>query len=226
MSVPLRSRSELLAADLAGAEVDPNEVEKALAFFRSVSEPKRFFDYLRTVVNNGEAVIRSRRTLGYYRDLLAACERHLRGLDAPTARYTLGWAIRLLRYYKAVPQSERPSFGRIGGVRESEPARNVEERTAPPVEQAPAPSKPVGPAIPEVGSVFTATISALDASAAVIAVPGCTAEQAIALLSADVADLRKYRLGNPARVEVIALKTQRSGRVLVIVKPGPKAQKG
>lgn len=62
----------------------------------------------------------------------------------------------------------------------------------------------------------------MDASAAVIEVPGFTRERAVALLSADVADLRRYKLGNAARVEVTELKTQRSGRVLVLVKPAPK----
>lgn len=87
------------------------------------------------------------------------------------------------------------------------------------------PARPAGPQIPGVGEVFTGKILELDASAAAIAVPGFSAEQALALMSADVADLRKYKVGNAARVEVMELKTQRSGRVLVIVKPAPKPKK-
>ena len=77
--------AETLAADLAGASVDPNEAQKALAYLRSKRESKALFDYLRVVSNNGGAVIRSGRTLRYYRDLLAICQCHLR----------------LLRYYRA-----------------------------------------------------------------------------------------------------------------------------
>jgi len=41
-----------------------------------------------------------------------------------------------------------------------------------------------------------------------------------------VADLRRYKVGNAARVEVVEQKTQRSGRVLLIVKPAPRPRDG
>ncbi len=207
--------AELLAADLAGAGVDPNEAQKALAYLRANRDPQRFFAYLRAVNQDGRAVVRSGQTLEYYKNLLAASERHLRGLDANELVYTLGWAIRLLRYYKAVPQAARPTVTPMQGQ------RDAALTTLP--KQAPVKPAPSGPTMPEVGMVFTAKISEMDASTAVIKVPGFTAEQALALLSSDVANLRKYRVGNAARVEVVEAKTQRSGRVLLIVKPGPKA---
>ncbi len=97
--------SEALAADLAGAQVDPNEAQKALAYLRSKGQSRALFEYLQSVVNNGQAVIRSGRTLGYYRDLLAICQRHLRPLqgDYPQLLSTFAWSLRLLRYYRAVP---------------------------------------------------------------------------------------------------------------------------
>ena len=67
--------AEALAADLAGAGVDPNEAQKALAYLRSRRSGKAFFDYLQAVVNNGQVVIRSRQTLDYYRVLQQACQR-------------------------------------------------------------------------------------------------------------------------------------------------------
>lgn len=209
------SRLELLAADLAGAQVDPNEAQKALAYLRSVRDPRRFFDYLRAINQDGRAVIRSNQTLGYYRELLAACERHLRGLDAQEMAYTLGWAIRLLRYYRVVPQASRPHLA---------PARAEERRPAAPMAEPPPPPPPAksGPELPAVGETFTGKITEMDASMAILAVPGFLAEKAIGLLSADVADLRRYKVGNAARVEVIEQKTQRSGRVLLIVRPAPK----
>src|SRR5262245_4963828 len=98
--------AESLAADLAGARVDPNEAQKALAYLRGKRDARLFFDYLRAIVDDGRAVIRSGQTLNYYRDLLAASERRLRGMSAEEMAQTLGWAIRLLRYYRAVPDAE------------------------------------------------------------------------------------------------------------------------
>ncbi|NTV63977.1 MAG: hypothetical protein HGA65_10635 [Oscillochloris sp.] len=85
--------------------MDPNEAQKALAYLRSKGEGKALFSYLQAVVNNGQAVIRSGRTLGYYRDLLTICQRHLRPLqsDYKLLLATFAWSLRLLRYYRAVP---------------------------------------------------------------------------------------------------------------------------
>jgi hypothetical protein len=98
--------AQLLAADLAGANVDVNEAQKALAYMLTQEKPRQFFDYLRTINRHGYTVVRSNRTIGYYRDLQAACERHLDGMEIDEMRQTLGWALRLLRYYKAVPDAE------------------------------------------------------------------------------------------------------------------------
>jgi len=46
-------------------------------------------------------VIRSNQTLDYYRNLQSACQRHLRGMAYEELALTLGWALRLLRYYRA-----------------------------------------------------------------------------------------------------------------------------
>ncbi len=105
--------AETLAADLAGAKVDPNEAQKALAYLRKNRDEKQFFAYLRAIVQDGRAVIRSGRTLDYYRNLLTACERHLRGMPADEMAQTLGWAIRLLRYYKAVPDAARKEHSQL-----------------------------------------------------------------------------------------------------------------
>ncbi len=97
-----------LAADLAGAEVDPNEAQKALSYLRSKGKNEALFDYLKAIMNNGSVVIRSRRTLNYYRALEHACEYHLRPIAQKESSYqtlllTFGWSLRLLRYYRAVP---------------------------------------------------------------------------------------------------------------------------
>jgi hypothetical protein len=142
-------------------------------------------------------------------------------MEAREMAYTLGWAIRLLRYYRAVPAAPRPPAQRQG--RPVAPSTAAQPREArPEAALSPAPAHPTAPQLPTVGEVFTGKITQLDASAAVIEVPGFAPEKAIGLLSADVADLRRYRVGNAARVEVIELKTQRSGRVLALLKPAPR----
>lgn len=109
------------------------------------------------------------------------------------------------------PEAARPPRG--------EPARP--EQATPPL----PPPIPAAPQIPAVGEVFTGKIKEMDTSAAVIEVPDFAPDQALALLSADVANLRRYRVGNAARVEVVEQKTQRSGRVLLVVKPAPPKPK-
>jgi hypothetical protein len=98
-----------LASDLAEAEVDPNEAQKTLAYLRSKQESDALFDYLQAVVTNGRVVIRSNRTLGYYTDLEKACRKHLTPLkkDYPVMLQTFAWSLRLLRYYRQVPESVR-----------------------------------------------------------------------------------------------------------------------
>ncbi len=103
------SIAEALAADLAGAGVDPNEAQKALAYLRSKRNGKALFEYLQAVVTNGNVVVRSGQTLNYYRDLQSACQRHLRPLQDDYQHMVLafGWSLRLLRYYRAVPAAAR-----------------------------------------------------------------------------------------------------------------------
>lgn len=148
--------AEALAADLAGARVDPNEAQKALAYLRGKRDPKRFFDYLQAVVNNGQVVIRSRQTLDYYRALQQICQRHLRGMAYQEMAETLGWAIRLLRYYRVVPeavQRQERSAPQPSPRREEAPhtppvgSEAREERSAP--QPTPAPAQPQDPATPQ-----------------------------------------------------------------------------
>lgn len=88
---------------------DPNEVSFALATLRqmlSEQEGKReigpqFFRFVDTVVREGRAVVRSGRTLDYYRQILEVCREHLSPYqdDPEKMAYILGWAARLMRYY-------------------------------------------------------------------------------------------------------------------------------
>ncbi|MCG8349958.1 MAG: hypothetical protein MI924_19510 [Chloroflexales bacterium] len=205
--------AETLAADLAGASVDPNEAQKALAYLRSKRESKALFDYLRAVSNNGGAVIRSGRTLGYYRDLLAICQRHLRPLQDDYAQMlaTFAWSLRLLRYYRAVSwAAEEKAAGK------SRKGIAVEAQVSVP------PARPAGPTIPAVGDIFTGPILDADESAVIIEAPGFAVEDVIGVIKAEHMGARKYRIGNAARVEVVNVRTLKNGRVIVEVKSAPK----
>jgi hypothetical protein len=210
------SRAEWLAADLAGARVDINEAQKALAYLRKARTPQQFFDYLRAIVRDGRAVIRSGQTLGYYRDLLAACERHLRGMDADRMAQTLGWAIRLLRYYRAFPQSA-PSR-EVGATQPTAPAR-------PATEPAPAPPRPqpAAPQLPEVGDIFTGRVLEVGEDAVVVEVPKFDPRVALGVIRTERLGGRQYQVNNPARVEVIGV-SQKKGRTILELKPAPRRQ--
>lgn len=175
------SIAEALAADLAGAQVDPNEAQKALAYLRSQGNGKALFDYLHAIVNNGRVVIRSGRTLGYYRELLAACERHLGPLkdDYEQMLLTFGWSLRLLRYYRAVPEAAKehktqqrqqshpaPQAAQKRSTQErqqSRPEPAQPQQPEPAAQPAPKPKPAPAPArLPQVGETFRGKIEEVD----------------------------------------------------------------
>lgn len=60
----------------------------------------------------------------------------------------------------------------------------------------------------------------IDESAVAIEVPGFAAPQTLGVIEADNLAGRKYREGNAARVEVIGVRTLKSGRTIVELKTG------
>ena len=82
-------------------KADVNELSKCIGFLRDNPDGALFFDYLDTVIAEGRAVVRSGRTLGYYRAIRDACRQHLTPYkdDPETMAQILGWAARLMRYY-------------------------------------------------------------------------------------------------------------------------------
>jgi hypothetical protein len=210
----LTSRAALLAADLAGAHVDINEAQKALAYLRKARTPERFFDYLRAIVRDGRAVIRSNQTLDYYRELLAACERHLRGMDAAEMAQTLGWAVRLLRYYRAFP--EHAPSREVGAGQRAEPVRPTTESALRP--------QPAAAQLPEVGDIFGGQVLAVDPQGVRVKVKNLGEDVAIGVIKADALAGKQYRVGDTARVEVIGKRTIRSGVVVLDLRPAPRRQ--
>lgn len=95
--------AQLLVLD----KTDVNELDKAIAYLRVNSEqPKagsKFFKYLSILVKNGEYISHSNKTVEYYESIAEACQqlqpyKH----DALLMIQILGWAKRLMRYYRKV----------------------------------------------------------------------------------------------------------------------------
>ncbi len=220
--------AELLAADLAGARVDHNEAQKVLAYARSQRNSKALFDYLQAVVSNGRAVIRSNQTLDYYRNLQSACLRHLRGMDYDDLIQTLGWAIRLMRYYREFPD-KAPKRAVAGGDAPA-PQPAAKESSDPAAAQAPpAQSSAAAPAKPalalQVGSVFTGKVIEGDENYFVIEAPGYSKDRVIAVLKRDASTPNFVVDKDMARVEITGIRESRSGRTILDVRRAPKAKR-
>ncbi|MEH2411433.1 hypothetical protein [Nostoc sp.] len=101
-----------LAITLVKEDTDVNEVGKVIAYLRSIVEQpdagRRFFSYLKTLVTNGWQIGHSGRTTGYYRSIERACNQYLQSqqANAQAMLKILGWAMRLMRYYKVSPIEE------------------------------------------------------------------------------------------------------------------------
>ncbi|NJK51729.1 MAG: hypothetical protein HC936_01195 [Leptolyngbyaceae cyanobacterium SU_3_3] len=97
-----------IAQTLVKQETDANELGKAIAYFRFAMQQEpasagtRFFKYLKTLVNNGRSIGHSGRTPDYYRSIDKACNTYLHEYQTKpvTLLQILGWAMRLMRYYK------------------------------------------------------------------------------------------------------------------------------
>ncbi len=214
--------AELLAADLAGAQVDHNEAQKVLAYVRSQRNSKALFDYLQAVVSNGRAVIRSNQTLDYYRNLQSACLRHLRGMDYDDLIQTLGWAIRLMRYYREFPD-KAPKRTVADSAPAQQPPDAAREKAPPAQSSAATPAKPA--LALEVGSVFTGKVIEGDENYFVIEAPGYSKDRVIAVLKRDESTPNFVVDKDMARVEITGIRESRSGRTILDVRRAPKAKR-
>ena len=98
--------ADAIARQLVLDEVDVNELRKAIAYLRETVDKedagKNFFDYLKTLVRHGDTIGHSKRTVGYYRSLDTICSQYLSDYqaDPPRMLFLLGWAARLVKYYR------------------------------------------------------------------------------------------------------------------------------
>lgn len=97
-----------IAQTLVKEQTDVNELGKAIGYLRNAVNQNqadansRFFKYLKTLVGNGRQIGHSGKTTDYYRSIDKACSDCLKEFqgDASTLLQILGWASRLMRYYK------------------------------------------------------------------------------------------------------------------------------
>jgi hypothetical protein len=158
-------------------------------------------------------VVRSNRTRGYYMDLLDACQLHLANLDPAALSQALGWAVRLMRYYRNVQGAlaQPPSFGRASG-----------STNTPSSVQPGSSSQTTNPSTPQVGSVFTGKVLEIDERAVFVEIPGFTIEKALGMIKTEALGGRRYRVDNSARVEVVAVRQAKNGRRIIELKPAPR----
>lgn len=229
-------RANELAAALARRGVDPSEVAGVFRHLRAFLDqaviddrtPEQAVEYwwrwLETIAGPGLAAVqRSNQTQGYYSEIYAACERSLRTLPPKELSQTLGWAVRLTRYHRLVGSSGTRSASGARPVHPNAPLvdRPVARAAEPPrkPDPVPEPPRPTAPELPAVGAVFAGAVLQIDESAVVVEVPGFAAPQVLGVIKAEDVGGRRYREGNAARVEVIGVRTLRSGRIVVELRP-------
>lgn len=90
-----------------------NELRKSISYLREYVDRenagKAFFDYLKMLVRKGNQIGHSTKTIDYYESLDDACEKYLKDYQdkAPQMLMILGWAARLVQYYRrGVPTGE------------------------------------------------------------------------------------------------------------------------
>ncbi len=139
---------------------------------------------------------------------------------------TLGWAIRLMRYYREFPDKAPKRTVAGGDAPAPQPA--AKESSDPAAAQAPpaqsgaaAPAKPASGGALQVGSVFTGKVIEGDENYFVIEAPGYSKDKVIAVLKRD-ASTPEFVAGNLARVEVTGIRESRSGRTILDVRRAVK----
>lgn len=224
----LIERASALARDLRDAQVDYNEAQKALAYLRINRDGQAYFAYLQAIVQNGRVVIRSNQTIEYYRNLLELSRRHLRNLSPEDMTVTLAWAIRLLRYYRKVPEAERQGLDVALAVAPSAPeddaARTSTGSVRSPEQPAVSGEISTHQKIPQKGEVFAGKVLEVGEDAVMIQVYDFDADQVVGVMRAETIagnDTSRYQEGNNARVEVIDVR-KKNARTILELKPAPR----
>jgi hypothetical protein len=107
--------ADAIARQLVLDQSDHNELRKTIAYLRAYSDRadagKQYFDYLNTLARNGNRIGHSNQTRNYLESIVETCQRYPVAYkdDVPAMLQILGWAARLMLYYKeAGPIGELP----------------------------------------------------------------------------------------------------------------------
>lgn len=117
--------AHVIAQQLVREGTDVNELRKTISYLREYVDQenagKAFFDYLKALVRRGNQIGHSKQTIDYYKSLDAVCDEYLKDYQdkAPQMLLILGWAARLVKYYKGLPVGEVPKV-EIMSEREAE----------------------------------------------------------------------------------------------------------
>jgi len=120
-----------IAQTLVKDNTDVNELGKVIAYLRSHDNREnagaKFFDYLKTLAKNGRQIGHSKRTSDYYENIESACSQYLKAYqdDAATILHILGWASRLMRYYKNAGSIEEITAPVVESARQAEIAEVI-----------------------------------------------------------------------------------------------------
>jgi len=244
------TQADAFAKYLVQKNVDPNEVAKSFTHLRVLvrrvdptsdtqkqQAAKKWWEWLDTISGSASwTVLRSKRTASYYTEIRKASHTYLKQLSPDELVSAFGWGVRMIRYYQNVPDAVRkPSpFENAKPIATAqasktqlstpEPAASTEPEPLS-AAQAPIAELVKGPTLPEVDQIFTNTILGADESAVLVEIKGFDEEEAIGVIRSDKFAGRKFYEGNLVRVEVLEVKTLKSGRVLVELKPVKKEKK-
>lgn len=108
--------ADAIARQLVIDDTDVNEFRKSISYLRAYADRedagKKFFGYLKTLAQNGNRIGHSKRTQPYLDSIHQTCQKYLSNYqdDVPTMLQVLGWAARLMQYYKESPIGELNSI--------------------------------------------------------------------------------------------------------------------
>ncbi|MGD1713100.1 hypothetical protein [Hydrocoleum sp. CS-953] len=100
-----------IANDLTIEETDVNELRKIISYLQFTNRDNigsSFFVYLKVLARNGNNTRHSKKTPEYDENLEITCKKHLKKYEnnPQVMLKILGWASRLMKYYKVAPVGE------------------------------------------------------------------------------------------------------------------------
>jgi|SRR5579884_611547 len=139
--------AEAIARELVDRDTDVNEVQKVVTYARIHLDGGQVFALLDLMVRDGRYLVRSGRTMDYYRNLREVFAEHLPGYRTAKADQAremvaiLGWAARLMRFYQTEEGAEEFNKQQREAVlsQSSPPPRLDRRNSAEPAAERPTP---------------------------------------------------------------------------------------